>query len=224
MPHRLDRAVVGSHLGRRRARARDARDGRRRGVPRPARPGADPALHPAVRSVRPGARLHQGLPARHPRERRPVHPCRDLDRDGVRGPRRRRPSQRALLDPEPDQPHEHPRRRPSLQSGALRRGRRRLRRIPPRRTRWLDLVYRLRGLDVSGRPRVAPRVPPTRHRAPSRSLHPARVAALRDRVPLSRVALRDHGREPARGHARHLDDRRRRHRPAVPRRPHPPHR
>ena len=57
---------------------------------------------------------------------------------------------------------------------------------------WL-LGFRLRGAD-----------------APSRSLHPARVAALRDRVPLPLLALRDHGREPARRHPRHRDDRGRR--------------
>ncbi len=87
VPHRFDRPVLGGPLGGRRARARGARDGRGGGVSRPARSGADPALHPAVRSLIARARVHQGLPARHPRERRAVHPRRHLDRDGLRGAR-----------------------------------------------------------------------------------------------------------------------------------------
>ena len=70
------------------ARAR-ARDGRGGGASGPARSGADPALHPAVRSRAARPRLHQGLSARHPRERRPVHARRHLGGDGLRRARER---------------------------------------------------------------------------------------------------------------------------------------
>ena len=54
---------------------------RRRGRP-------DPAVHAAVRPRAPGAGLHQGLCAGHPRERRPVYARRHLGRagDGAAGP------------------------------------------------------------------------------------------------------------------------------------------
>ena len=52
-------------------------------------------------------RVHQGLPAGHPRERRPVHPRRDLVGPRVRRAGRRRQGGRAVLDPEPDQPRQH---------------------------------------------------------------------------------------------------------------------
>ena len=70
-----------------------------------------------------------------------------------------------------------PGRRPALQGRALRHGGRRLRRAAARRSRRLDLVHRLGRLDVPGRRRVDPRLPPARHDAPARSLHPARLAA-----------------------------------------------
>ena len=67
-----------------RPRARPPGDGvRRRAAGRPRGP-ADPAVHAAVRRRAARPRLHQGLPARHPRERRPVHPRGDLGRPGVR--------------------------------------------------------------------------------------------------------------------------------------------
>ena len=89
--------------------------------------------------------------------------------------------------------------RPPLQGGALRRRRRTS--MPSRRTsaaaagpgtrarpagctapgvEWI-LGFRLRGADAA-----------------PRSVHPPRVAALRDRVPIPLLALRDHGREPER--------------------------
>ena len=40
------------------------------------------------------SRLHQGLSARHPRERRPIHPCRPVVGDGLRGARRGRQGRR----------------------------------------------------------------------------------------------------------------------------------
>jgi hypothetical protein len=42
---------------------------------------------PPVRDFGSRARLHQGLSARRARERRPVHPRRDLDRHGLRAAR-----------------------------------------------------------------------------------------------------------------------------------------
>ena len=49
------------------------------------------------------SRLHQGLSARHPRERRPVHARRALVGDRLRDARRRRQGGRAVLAPESDQ-------------------------------------------------------------------------------------------------------------------------
>ena len=168
VPHRLDRPVVGRPLGRRRARARGAARWRRS---RSTSSGAATASscssrrRSTTRDVDPG--LHQGLPARRPRERRPVHPRRDLVGHRLRGARRRRQGRRAVLDPEPDQPREHAGRRPPLQGRAVRRGRRRLRRAAARRPRRLDLVHGLGGLDVPGRGRVDPRLPPARRRRSS---------------------------------------------------------
>jgi cyclic beta-1,2-glucan synthetase len=50
------------------------------------------------------SRLHQGIPPRGPRERRAVHPRRDLDGDGVRQTRRRRQGLGAVLPDQPDTP------------------------------------------------------------------------------------------------------------------------
>ena len=59
---------------RRGARAlRRPRHGRGAHPPDPARPAGRAAAHAALRPVRAGPRLHQGLPARGARERRPVH-------------------------------------------------------------------------------------------------------------------------------------------------------
>ena len=48
---------------------------------------AGAAVHPAVRSHRARSRLHQGLPAGRPRERRPIYPRRVVVRDGICGAR-----------------------------------------------------------------------------------------------------------------------------------------
>ena len=61
VPHRLDRAVVGSHLRRRGSRARPPRDGRRGRAPDPPRRRAGPALHAPVRPHGARAGLHQGI-------------------------------------------------------------------------------------------------------------------------------------------------------------------
>ena len=66
-------------------------------VPRPARRRSRPALHPAVRPCQRRPRLHQGLPARHPRERRPVHPRGHLGGARLRGAGRWRQGGRAVL-------------------------------------------------------------------------------------------------------------------------------
>ena len=57
-----------------------------------------------------------------------------------------------------------PRRGLSLQGGAVRHGRRCLRRAAPCRPRRLDVVHRVRGLDVPGGHRGDPRVPAARRR------------------------------------------------------------
>ena len=88
MPDRRDPAGLGGDLRRRGPGAGPIGDGRGRGAPGARRRQADPALRPAVRQGRPAARLHQGLCAGHPRERRPVHPRGHLGRagDGAAGP------------------------------------------------------------------------------------------------------------------------------------------
>ena len=91
VPHRFHRAVVGGALRGGGSRARRPGDERGRGVPGAARPRPGPAVHPAVRAHDQGSRLHQGVSARGPGERRPVHARRHLGRHGLRRPRRRRP-------------------------------------------------------------------------------------------------------------------------------------
>ena len=118
--------------------------------------GSRAALHAAVRSHDGRSRLHQGLSARRARERRPVHPCRAVVGDGVRGAGGWREGGRAVLDPQPDQPCPHARRRPPLSRGALCGGRRRLRRARADRTGRLDLVHRLGRLDAADRDREHP--------------------------------------------------------------------
>ena len=71
VPHRLDRAELGGDRGRlERARARRWR---RRPPPRARDRAAGAAVHRTVRPHAARSGLHQGLPARHPRERRAVH-------------------------------------------------------------------------------------------------------------------------------------------------------
>ncbi len=80
MPDRFDRAVLGGDLGRSGARARRPRHGGGRAGADPRRRPAGAAVHAAVRQDAARSRLHQGLSAGHPRERRPVHPCRRCGR------------------------------------------------------------------------------------------------------------------------------------------------
>ena len=53
------------------------------------------------------SRLHQGISARHPRERRPIHPCRRLVGHRLREARRRRQGGEPVLDAQSDQPRPH---------------------------------------------------------------------------------------------------------------------
>ena len=127
-------------------------------------------------------RIHQGLPAGHPRERRPVHARRHLVGDRVRDARRRRQGRRAVFAAEPHPSRQHARRHPSVQGRALRGVRRRLRRAGPRRPRRMDLVHRFGGMDVSGRTRVDPRLSPAGHDA-RRSIPPCRGRGRASRSP-----------------------------------------
>ena len=80
----------------------------RRADPPQGSPGA--AVHAAVRQDAARSRLHQGLSAGHPRERRPVHPRGVVVGHGLRHARRRRQGSRAVLAAQPDQPRAHARR------------------------------------------------------------------------------------------------------------------
>ena len=144
-------------------------------------------------SARP--RLHQGLPARHPRERRAVHARRGLVGRGVREARRGRQGRRALPAAESDPPREQAREPAPLQGRAVRRRGGRLLAAAPRRARRLDLVHRRRGLALPRRPRVDPRLPEARGRAAHRSLHSAALEALRDPLPPRPHPLSDRRRE-----------------------------
>ena len=77
-----------------------------------ASPGRPAVAHPAaadaaVRQVGSGSRLHQGLSAGHPRERRPVHARRGVGADGDCQAGQRRRGRRAVPHAQPDQPHAH---------------------------------------------------------------------------------------------------------------------
>ncbi len=61
----------------------------------------------AVRSVGAGSWLHQRVSAGRPGERRPVHACRRVDRDGPGAARKRRRGGGTLPHAEPDQPQPH---------------------------------------------------------------------------------------------------------------------
>ena len=103
-------------------------------------------------------RLHPGLSARGARERRPVLACRRLGADGPGRTRRRRRRLPLLQLPQPGAPLAPCRARPGLCDRALRHGRRCVRRPALRRSRRLELVYRLGGVDASRRDRIDVRV------------------------------------------------------------------
>ena len=96
MPHRFHRPVLGGDFRRRRPGARGPGDGGARPPPGASRRPAGAAVHAAVRQDRARSRLHQGLSARHPREWRPVHPCRRLVDHGLRRARPGRQGGRAV--------------------------------------------------------------------------------------------------------------------------------
>ena len=193
VPDRLDRAVLGASSPARRdpARAR-ARDGGGRGAPGPTRRRPHPAVHAAVRPRRRSTRLHQGLPARHPRERRPVHARRALGRARVRGARatatrRASCSRSSTRSTTPA---------PAPACTATRSSRTSW---PPTSTPTAPHVGRGGWTWYTGSAGWMYRAASSGSSASActaaalhaRSLHPARLARLRDQLPLSLRALRD---------------------------------
>ncbi len=87
MPNRLDRPILVGDPRRSARRARTAGDGLGRRVSRPPRRRLGAPLHTAIRQLGHRSRLHQGLPAGRSRERRSVHPRRNLERYRVCHPR-----------------------------------------------------------------------------------------------------------------------------------------
>ena len=160
MPDRLDRAILERDLGGGGAGACSACNGRHGRAAHPSRRRSGGAVHAAVRSHAARPRIHQRLSAGYPGERRPVHPRGRLVGDRLRGAGRRRQGRRAVLAPEPDQPHEHAGGCAALQGRALRRRRRCLLGRAARRARWMDLVYGLGRMAVPGRARGDPRFSP----------------------------------------------------------------
>ena len=103
----------------------------------------------------------------------------------------------------PDQSRPQPRRRATLQGGALCGGGGRLFKSAPCRPRRLDLVQRLGGMDAARRHRKHSGAAPGRPVPASRPLHSEGLAALRDDGPSPHRPLRDRGREPERRRPRH---------------------
>ncbi len=174
-------------------------DGLARAAPRAPRRRAGPAPDPILRSVRARPRLHPGVSARHPRERRTVHACRRVVGDRVRDARRRGQGGGVALDAQPDQQGVDAGRCAALQGRALCRRGRRLLRAAARGARRMDLVHRLGGVDVSRRPRVAARLSRAWGDAADRSVHPAKLARIPGIASIPRNPLRDRGRESAWG-------------------------
>ena len=155
---------------------------------------AGAAVHAAVRQDAARSRLHQGLSARHPRERRPVHPCRAVVGDGIRGARRGRQGGRAVLAC--SIPINHARTRsdvhrykvePYVVAADVYAD------AAPCRTRRLDLVHRLGRLDAARRRREHPRAASAGRCPASRSVHPEGLAALRDDASARPGTIRDSG-------------------------------
>ena len=151
VPHRLDRAIVERDLGGGRRRARASGDGGRGQAPDPAGRRARAAAHAPVRPCPPRSRVRQGIPARHPGKRRPVHPCRGVGGDRFRGARRRGPGGRPLRDAEPHRSCGDAFRRGAVQGRALCHRRGRVLRAAARGPRRLDLVHGVGGVDVPRR-------------------------------------------------------------------------
>ena len=201
--HRRAAAGLGRALGGGAARALRAGDGRARARAGAARGKADPAARAALRHERPDARLHPGLRARYPRERRAVHARRDLGRARDRGARPPRARARTARDDPPAEPCADTRRRRGLPGGALRDDGRRLRGAAPRRARRLELVHRLLGLDAARRARVGARPAHGGRRAPrAAALRPRRLAGVPPHLP---AAGRGHPLRDPRAQHRGLD-------------------
>ncbi len=196
MPHRFHRPVVGGALRRRRPRAcrcrghEGRRDAGRRGG------GHRAPVHAALRARHKGAGLHQELPARRARERRPVYPCRDMADRRARRARARRRRLAAVLARQPGEPRALRGGGAALPRRALCRGGRRLRRRGEGRARRLDMVHRLGRLALSRRRGVYPR-----HRARGRQPQAEAGAPLGLERLLGAAAHR-RGRLPRRGAAR----------------------
>ncbi len=138
----------------------------------------------------------QGLPARHTRKRRPVHPCGNVVGDCIRRARTGRQGGGTVLDAESDQPRADAGRRASLQGRALCGGGGRVLRGPARGSRGMDLVHGFCRLDVSGGTRMDSGISRAGQSPAPRALHSRRLARLRDHLPVSRHDLHDRGREP----------------------------
>ncbi len=78
------------------------------------------------------------------------------------------------------------------------------------RPRRLDLVHRLRRLDVPGGARRNPRPAPPRRRFRARSVHPVDLAGFQDRMAFRQKPIFDRGRKPRPLLPRHPEDRARR--------------
>ena len=139
------------------------------------------AADAAVRQVRSGSRLHQGLSAGHSRERRAIHARRGVGVDGgreVRATATRPPSCSTCSIRSTTRARREAVREVSHR--AVRARRRRLRAAAACRPRRLELVYRIGGLALSRRPRAHPR-PAAAAAITSRS-----TRACRHRGPTSR--------------------------------------
>ncbi|MBK8004578.1 MAG: hypothetical protein IPK12_11755 [Gemmatimonadetes bacterium] len=161
------------------ARARGHGARRHGAAPRGGTRGHHPPPHPGVRPDAERPRLHQGLPARRARERRPVHARRPLGRARPGGAGPPRPRRSPAAHAEPRAPWRHARGHRALPGGAVRGRGGRLRRRPALGPWRLDLVHRLGGVDVPGGRGVTAWCHRARRPgAPPGALHPGRVAGL----------------------------------------------
>ncbi len=192
VPDRLDRAELVGALRRRRPASARSGDAIAARAARARRRATDHAAHAAVRHTAARSGLHQGIPARRSRERRAVHARRDSGRCSrqrasatATGPcncstcsirsRTRRLRQR------------WPRYKvePYVVCG------RRLHRRGPRGPRRVDVVHRVRELDVSRGARRRAGVHEARERSSHRAVRAIIVARLLDGVQARLEHLRD---------------------------------
>ena len=121
----------------------------------------------------------------------------------VRPARRRRSGRRAVLTDEPGEPLEHARGDSPLQGRAVRGVCGRVFGTRSYRTRRLDLVYGIRGLDVPHGCRRHPRHQLAGRRPAHQSMHTAQLARIRGNLQARLVALSYRRGESARGVSRH---------------------